>query len=244
MASIHRPALVHVSSGAKRNRIAPDVIVNRKHRPVLARSTLRGTWLALCLAGASSTLAPFGGLGCRSRGGVQHVDLPPPTERGLLGAGDVFTMQIVGEKDLPTDYQVAADGTVGLPFVGTIKVLGLEAPEVARVIRNLLIERKILDDPSVIVQVKEFHSRRITLLGQISKPGSYPFTPGLTLLQVLSQAGGLTAIADEDRVNITRKGEKGKTRTAVVSAGYVMQGSSPDIPLQAGDQIYVHERLF
>jgi polysaccharide export outer membrane protein len=139
---------------------------------------------------------------------------------------------------------VAADGSVDLPFVNTVHVAGLEAPEVARLIRKRLIERKILTDPSVIVQVKEFHSRRITLLGQVAKPGSYPFTPGLTLIQVISLAGGLSAIANSDQVNITRKTEDGKTRTAVVSAGYIMEGSSPDIPLQAGDQIYVHERLF
>jgi polysaccharide export outer membrane protein len=153
-------------------------------------------------------------------------------------------MEVVGEKDLPKEYQISADGTVDVPYIHTIKVAGLEAPEVARLIRQRLIDRKILTDPSVIVQVKEYHSRRITMLGQIAKPGAFPFMPGMTLIQAVSMAGGFTAISDTDRVNITRKTDSGRTFTAVLSVGTIMEGRSADVPLQAGDQIYVHERLF
>jgi polysaccharide export outer membrane protein len=187
--------------------------------------------------------AAFLALGCRGRPGRNQVDLPPPSERGVLGPGDIFTLEVVGEKDLPKEYQVAADGTVDFPYVHTLKVLGLEAQEVARLVRERLIADKFLADPSVIVQVKEFHSRRISVLGQVAKPGSFPFTPGLSLIQAVSLAGGLTAIADADRVNITRKG-KSRTHTAVVSVEAITEGASPDIPLQAGDQIFVHDRLF
>lgn len=181
--------------------------------------------------------------GCRGRPARNRVDLPEPTDRGVLGPGDIFLLEIVGEKDLPKEYQVAADGTVDVPYIHTIKVLGLEAPEVARLVRAQLMEQKFLADPSVIVQVKEFHSLRISVLGQVAKPGSFPFTPGLSLIQAISLAGGLTAIADADRVNITRKG-KGRSHTAVVSVEAITEGASPDIPLQAGDQIFVHDRLF
>jgi polysaccharide export outer membrane protein len=182
-------------------------------------------------------------LGCRGKSPRNQVNLPPPSESGVLGAGDVFIFEIVGEKDLPKEYQVAADGTVDVPYVHTIKVLGLEAPEVARLVRQRLIDEKYLADPSVIVQVKEFHSRRVSVLGQVAKPGSFPFTPGMSLIQAVSLAGGLTAIADADRVNITRKGKE-RTHTAVISVESITEGASPDIPLQAGDQIFVHERLF
>jgi polysaccharide export outer membrane protein len=181
---------------------------------------------------------------CRGQQPKNRVNLPEPSESGVLGPGDVFTLEIVGEKDLPKEYQVSADGTVDVPYVHTLKVLGLEAPEVARLVRQRLMVEKYLADPSVIVQVKEFHSRRVTVLGQVAKPGSFPFTPGLSLIQAVSLAGGLTAIADADRVNITRKGKAGRTHTAVVSVESITEGASPDIPLQAGDQIFVHDRLF
>ncbi len=162
----------------------------------------------------------------------------------MVGPGDVFTMEIVGERDLPKEYQISADGSVDVPYIHTIKVAGLEAPEVARLIRQRMMDKKILSDPSVIVQVKEYHSRRITMLGQIAKPGSFAYSPGMTLIQAVSLAGGFTSISDTDRVNITRKTDSGRTFTAVLSVGTIMEGKSADVPLQAGDQIYVHERLF
>jgi protein involved in polysaccharide export with SLBB domain len=95
----------------------------------------------------------------------------------------------------------------------------------------------------VVIQVKEYNSRRVTLLGQVSKPGTFPYTPGLTLIQAISQAGGLTGLANLDRVNLTRRSGK-SSLTVVISVGTIMEGRSQDIPLQSGDRIFVHERLF
>lgn len=171
------------------------------------------------------------------------LSLVPPSEKTIVGAGDVFSMEIVGEKELPKEYTVASDGTVDLPFVQTIQVAGLEPQEIARLIRQRLIEKKILTDPSVIVQVKEYNSRRVVLLGQVAKPGTFPLTSGLTLIQAISLAGGLTAIANDDRVTLTRK-VGNKTQTVTVSVEAITSGNSEDIPLQSGDRIYVYERLF
>jgi protein involved in polysaccharide export with SLBB domain len=172
-----------------------------------------------------------------------RVNLPPPTEKSVVGPGDVFLMEIVGEKDLPREYQVASDGSVDMPYLHTVAVGGLEPQEIARLVRKLLIEKQILSDPSVVVQVKEYFSRRLTILGQVSKPGTYPYTAGLTLIQAISQAGGLTGLANLDRVNLTRRTGAG-SRTVVISVGTIMEGRSADIPLQSGDRIFVHERLF
>jgi protein involved in polysaccharide export with SLBB domain len=80
-------------------------------------------------------------------------------------------------------------------------------------------------------------------MGQVAKPGTFPYTTGLTLIQALSGAGGPTGIANLDRVNLTRR-SGGGSRTVVISIGTIMEGRSPDIPLQSGDRIFVHERLF
>lgn len=172
-----------------------------------------------------------------------HLNLPPPTEKSTVGPGDVFTMEVVGERDLPKEYQVASDGTVDLPYLHTVAVAGLEPQEVARLIRKLLMDKNVLSDPSVVVQVKEYNSRRVTILGQVAKPGTFPYTTGLTLIQAISQAGGLSGIANLDRVNLTRR-VAGGSRTVVISIGSIMEGRAADIPLQSGDRIFVHERLF
>jgi len=194
------------------------------------------------LLGASLALISSG-LGCGGSNDNFRVNLPPSTEKSTVGPGDVFIMEVVGEKELPREYQVASDGTVDVPYVHTVPVAGLEPQEIARLIRKLLMDKHVLNDPSVIVQVKEYNSRRVTILGQVTKPGTFPYTPGLTLIQGLSLAGGLTGLANLDRVNLTRRMSTG-SRTVVIPVGSIMEGRSPDIPLQSGDRIFVHERLF
>nr|UXE44730.1 hypothetical protein Hi04_10k_c3120_00032 [uncultured bacterium] len=180
---------------------------------------------------------------CTPHDSRHAVYLPPPSEKTVVGAGDIFTMQIVTEKDLPAEYQVASDGTVDLPYVQTLQVAGLEPQEIARLVRQKLIDNRVLTDPIVVVQVKEYHSRMVILLGQVAKPGSFPLTTGLTLMQAISLAGGLSQIADDNNVTLTRKVDKG-TITVSISVDAITDGKAPDVALQAGDRIWVPSRLF
>lgn len=198
------------------------------------RCLIRG-WLLLSMMVAAA---------CSPSHSGQRINLAPPTERYVLGPGDTFTLEIVGEKDLPHEYQVASDGTVDLPYVHTLKVADLEAQQVARLVRDRLIAEKVLSDPSVVVQVKEYASRKVTVLGQVAKPGSYPLLPGMSLIQAISEAGGLTAVASGTHVSLTRKTSNNGQQTVEVDVEAISEGRGPDVPLQAGDQIYVRERLF
>jgi polysaccharide export outer membrane protein len=183
------------------------------------------------------------GLDCGGQNDNTRLNLPNPTEKSTVGPGDVFTMEIMGEKELPREYQIASDGSADLPYLHTVQLAGLEPQEIGRLVRKLLMDKQILSDPSVVVRVKEYNSRRVTLMGQVAKPGTFPYTPGLTLIQALSQAGGLTGLANLDRVNLTRR-TNGGSRTVVIAIGIIMEGRSADIPLQSGDRIFVHERIF
>jgi protein involved in polysaccharide export with SLBB domain len=180
---------------------------------------------------------------CGPRIDNSRVQLSPPIESSTIGPDDIFRMQIVGEKDLPDEYQVSSDGSVDLPYIHRVQAAGLEPQALAKVIRERLIEQQILKDPSVIVAIKEYRSKKITVLGQVQKPGSFSFTSGMTLLQAVSLSGGFTSIAKTDHVNLTRKTKSG-TKTVILSVDSITEGRSPDIPLQAGDGIYVGERVF
>jgi protein involved in polysaccharide export with SLBB domain len=171
-----------------------------------------------------------------------RVHLATPTESTSLGAGDVFTVQIIGE-NLPTEYQISPDGYVNLPYIHRLHVEGLEPQQISDLIRDKLIEIKYLTDPSVLIRVREYNSKHILIIGQVARVGSYPFTPGLTLMRAIIMAGGFSSIAKRDHVNLTRK-TKGGTKTVVLSVDSIMEGHSPDVPLQAGDRIYVLERIF
>lgn len=183
------------------------------------------------------------GAGCGARMTTPPPPPPNPLESTTLGPGDVFRMQIVGEKELPEEYQIASDGSVDFPYVHRVHVAGLEAQDVARLVRQRLIEAGILRDPSVVVSVKQYASKRITVLGQVQKPGSFSFTQGLNLLEAISLAGGLTVMAKGDQVRLTRP-TKQTARTYVIDLEAIFDGRAPNIPLQAGDSIYVDERVF
>lgn len=208
---------------------------------------LRFAWPRAGVVGYAVVLPVLLGLsagGCAEQRDTRSMQLAPVSERTTLGPGDVFQLKVVGEKDLPENYQIASDGTVDLPYIHTLKVVGLEPQEIARLIRRRLMEKQILKDPAVVVSVKEYNSKRVTLLGEVQKPGSFPVAPGLTLIQALSQAGGLKPLANARQLRLTRSGKDGQTTTVVIDVTAITEGSAPDIPLQPGDRIYVKERVF
>jgi polysaccharide export outer membrane protein len=152
-------------------------------------------------------------------------------------------MEIVGEKELPSEFQVAADGTVSFPYIHDLKVAGMEPQEVAKAVREALMAQKILTDPSVVVSVIEYRSKTVTVLGQVQKPGSFPLSPGMTLLQAISMSGGFTSIAQKSKVSLSRA-TSGKAETVTINVEAIYTGAEQDIFLQSGDRIYVHERVF
>lgn len=181
-------------------------------------------------------------LGCAGAA-LGAVNLPPPVPVTSLDEGDVFELQIVGEEKLPTTFTVAPDGTVDLPYVKRMKVGGLEPQQVAELVRKELVERKFYTDPTVTVSVREYNSKRVEVLGEVQKPGSYPILPGMTLVRAITLAGGFNSIADKSRVTIRRQTKDGSVG-ASVSVEDIMDNRIPDVPLQAGDSINVEQRVF
>ena len=171
------------------------------------------------------------------------VVLPPVVETASLGVGDVFVLEIVGEKDLPTEYTVAPDGTVDIPYIHRLKVAGLEPQQLSELVRQRLVSEKILSEPSVSVRMKAYNSKRIVITGEVKKAGSMPMVPGMTLVRAVSQAGGLTPLARRHDVVLRRRVGK-KTRRVVIDYDAITNNEIPDVPLQAGDTIHVPQRVF
>jgi polysaccharide export outer membrane protein len=171
------------------------------------------------------------------------VVLPPVVEANTLGVGDVFTMVIVGEEKLPTEYTVAPDGTVDIPYIHRISVQGLEPQQVTDLVRQKLVEAEVLTNPSVSVEIKAYNSKRIVVGGEVKTAGAMPLEPGMTLVRALSQAGGLTSLANKNAVLLRRK-VGNTTRAVVVDYDAITTNQIPDVPLQAGDTIFVPQRPF
>jgi polysaccharide export outer membrane protein len=191
----------------------------------------------------ASFLVLLAGSACsRSRPGPAH--LPPPAQSTIVGPGDVFEVSVLGEKEIPKEFRVQPDGTIDFPYLDRVGVAGLEPQEIEELIKKELVERKILVDPQVTLIVKQYNSKKVSVVGAVQKPGSLPWSEGMKLVDAISLAGGLTSIADGDHVRITRNVGSSKTVTATVSVDDITDGKLPDVPLQAGDTIKVDQRVF
>jgi protein involved in polysaccharide export with SLBB domain len=182
-------------------------------------------------------------LGCaRSQPGPPH--LPAPTLSTVVGPGDLFEVSVLGEKDLPKEYRVQPDGSIDFPYIDRVTVAGLEPQQIEDLIKHELEEKKILVDAQVTLVVTQYNSKKVSVVGAVQKPGSLAWSEGMKLVDAISQSGGLTSLADGDRVRITRLVSGGKTVTATVSIDDITDGKEGDIPLQAGDTIKVDQRVF
>jgi len=160
-----------------------------------------------------------------------------------IGAGDTFEVRVYGEKELSGKYSVERDGSVDFPLIGRVVVDGLEPAQVSDEIELRLKDSDVLKNPQVSVLVVNYASKRISVVGAVSKPGNFPMANGLTVVQAIGLAGGFTSLADRNATLVTRR-QKGKTNRFRVSVQSVTEGRADDFALQAGDIVYIPERLF
>lgn len=173
----------------------------------------------------------------------KQVDLPRSDLDNAVAPGDKLTMQIVGEDKLPTEFEVSGDGSVAFPFINRVEVAGLEKHEIEEAIRQRLMAGAYYDDPVVVVTIKEFKSKLVTVAGEVKKPNSFPFVPGMTLTSVIAQAGGMTPLAIRWEVKLVRKTKTG-TVDAIVDYDAINKNEIKDVPLQPGDNITVPRSPF
>jgi len=187
----------------------------------------------------------FVGIVACSSGAPPPTNLPAATPSTALGPGDLFEVNVVGEKDLPKEYRVQPDCSIDFPYIDRVrKVCGLEPQELVDKLRATLKQKQILTDPQITLVVKQYASKKVSVIGQVNKPGSVPWTDGLRLFDVISQSGGFTSIADSKHVVLTRQIGGGRTVTVTVNVDGIGDGTQPDIPVQAGDTIKVDSRVF
>jgi polysaccharide export outer membrane protein len=199
----------------------------------------RFTFLVLAAAACAAGLL---GTGCPRSGPVKH---PPPVVSDMsLGPGDVIVIDVFNEETLEEKpYQVAQDGTIDYPLIDRVTVGGLNPEAVAELITLKLIEGEFLKNPQVSVLVKEYHSKRIHVLGEVKKPGTFSYQEDMSVVQAITLAGGFTPLAKETRVSVTRKTDEGEI-VFVVDVKKIIGNKSSNVPLQAGDIVYVPERVF
>jgi len=155
----------------------------------------------------------------------------PATAEYRLGAGDKVRVIVFDEPSLSGEFAVSGSGQVSLPLIGEINAMGVSVPEFQAEIERLLLDG-YLKNPRVSVEVLNY--RPFYILGEVKKPGEYPYTNGLTVMNAVARAEGFTYRANTKRVFIKRAGETQERETSLTSTTIV----SP------GDTVRIVERFF
>jgi polysaccharide export outer membrane protein len=149
-----------------------------------------------------------------------------------LGAGDVITIQVLGEDDLKRERIRLSDAaTISYPILGEIRLAGKTVAELERLIRDGLKGRYLVN-PQVTVTINEYRSFFIN--GQIERPGGYPFIPGLTVRKAVSLAGGFKERASREKIFVIREEDRTQTPRKV----------DLNAAVHPGDIITVEESFF
>lgn len=156
----------------------------------------------------------------------------------VIGAEDMLDINVWKETDISRKVPVRPDGKISLPLLNDVQAVGLTPMQLQEVVTEGL--KKFIANPQVTVIVAQINSRRVYVLGEVARPGAFPMLPNMTVLQVLSAAGGFSQYAKESGIYVLRS-ENGRQITYPFNYKKVVRGQSPDqnITLKPGDTIVV-----
>jgi protein involved in polysaccharide export with SLBB domain len=155
---------------------------------------------------------------------------PPPGYR--LGPGDHVRITIFGQKDLTGVYAVDGSGMLAFPLIGSVKAGGLTITQLQSEIGGKL-SPDYIKNPSVAVEV--LTPRPFYIVGEVQKPGSYPYVSGMSVINAVALAGGFTYRARENDFYLDRHEQDGKT---------MRLDATPETTVEPGDVITVRERFW
>jgi polysaccharide biosynthesis/export protein len=149
-----------------------------------------------------------------------------------LGGGDQIRVITYGEDQLTGEFRVDDRGNIALPLLGSIQAAGRTPEQLDAKIASELRQRNLIRDPSVAVEVIAY--RPVFILGEVAKPGQYPFQPGMTMLTTVAVAGGFTYRSIRDYASVVR-----------TTGDQAVEGKVTPLSFIApGDVVNVYERHF
>jgi polysaccharide export outer membrane protein len=197
--------------------------------------------LVLCgllVATASATPIANGPALSQTTAPAQPASTSLPSDY-VIGVEDVLSVIFWREKDMSADVVVRPDGKISLPMLNDVPAAGLTPEALAQVVAKA--GAKFVRDAGATVMVKEIRSRKIYIIGEIARPGTFQLGSEMTVLQALGEAGGFIEGADKGDVIIVRE-DGGKERRFKFNYNDVVKGKNPaqNIRLMPGDTIIVH----
>lgn len=159
-----------------------------------------------------------------------------------IGPGDLIGIEVFGLPELDQELRVALDGTVSMPLVGGFPVDGQTAEEAARTIRDLLVEKQLVVDPEVSVAIKESVNSGVSVQGAVGRPGVFQLPAPKSVLEILLEAGGLSANSARTIFVLREAPDGSQTRIEIDAERLVDQADmSVNVDLRPGDVVLVPE---
>lgn len=159
---------------------------------------------------------------------------------------DVLTITVHGQPDLTTKTRVTADGYISFPLLDKVPVKGMTVQELEQKLKELL-EKDYLVKAEVLVFIEEYHSRQVSVIGEVNTPGKYNMSTekDLTLLEAIAMGGGFTKDADINRAKVMRL-ENGEQKTIDINVKDITERGlkDKDITLRPDDVVFVPKSFF
>lgn len=156
-----------------------------------------------------------------------------------IGIGDILEISVWKNPDLSATVPVRPDGRISVPLLGDVQAAGMTPLALKQTLTDSY--KDYVTAPGVSVVVKEIHSRKIYITGEVKTPGSYDLPPRGKLMQAVALAGGLTPYA-KGRIVVLRDGRDGRQdRHYEIELKAIISGKKPqdNILLLPGDTLFV-----
>jgi len=165
---------------------------------------------------------------------VASTGIATPTDY-VIGPDDLLGIVFWRDADMTQDVTVRPDGLITLPLIKDVKAAGLTPVQLTEQIQKAASQ--FIEDPNVTVVVRQINSRNVFITGQVARPGPYPVSGQLTVLQLIAIAGGLTEYADGKAMII----QAGKDKPSEFNYNDVSKGKKleQNIVLKPGDTVTV-----
>jgi polysaccharide export outer membrane protein len=148
-----------------------------------------------------------------------------------LGSGDKLHITIFNQTDFNGDYEIDSSGNVQLPLIGSFPAAGMTVAEFQKALTAKLSEGYFVN-PNITVAVLNY--RPFYIIGEVNKPGEYPYVSGMSILTAVALAGGYTTRANDSEAYIRRSGQNKEVEVPADESSKV----------QPGDIIRITERFF
>ena len=157
----------------------------------------------------------------------------------VIGAEDLISIYVWKEPDMTRTVPVRPDGMISLPLIGEIKAAGNTPVQLQGILADAM--KKYVSDPQVTVVVEKVASLNFNIVGEVSRPGYFPLTRRLTVLDAISMAGGFRDFAKTKKIYVLRTNANGTEERLPFNYKEVIAGKNPqqNIELQPRDTIVV-----